>query len=338
LEEFITCSDIIKAYRLITGSGKWEYSGFSMGGIQMEQILDGEMERDGTNTRREEAYLRYCAGKQVSSKSHIRTFIYIFENHIWEKMFCQAFRCFSPETKLVGYAHTIVNPMYTSYTVSDYEQNLLPLPDIIAVNGVRAKNVLEQSGFFGKKIEIIGALRYQHLEKKKFSRKEHTVKIVLVALSAGVNDSLELAHKVISALANHEGIIVDLKCHPTLPFSIISQHIRELPNNVRIREDPIEKLLANSDILVYAESTVCIEALAMGVPIINIKSDHRIDMNIFEGIDAVLSVSNPTEITGAINYVISDEALEQFNNLQVIVEEFFAPINKNFLDVFTGIN
>lgn len=337
LEEFITFFDIINAHRLISGTGKWWNSGSSMGGVEMEQILEGEMVRDGINTRREEAYLRFCAGKRVSLRFPIKTFIYIFENHIWEKMFCRAFRCYSPETTLVGYAHAIVNTMYTCYSVSGYEKHLLPLPDIIAVNGIRAKNVLEHSGFIGKKIEIIGALRYQSLEKKKISKKEYKEKTVLVALSAGINDSLELTHKVLSALGDHEGIIVDLKFHPTLPFSIISKYIRSIPGNVRIREDPIEKLLLNSDVLIYAESTVCVEALAMGVPVVNVRSDHRIDMNIFEGIDVVPSVSTVPEIIEAINYVTSDKILEQLNSIQIIVDDIFAPLDADFLKVFTGI-
>jgi hypothetical protein len=337
LEEFITITDLIKARRFVTGNRKLWNSGLSMGGVQMEQILEGEVERDGTNTRREEAYLRFCAGKRVSSRSIIKTFIYIFENHIWEKMFCRAFRFHSPKTNLVGYAHSIVNIMYTCYTVSNYEENQVPLPDVIAINGIRAKSVLEQSGFLGKQIEIVGALRYQHLEKKKFLKKGERKKIVLVALSAGFNDSLELTHKIFAALGDHEGITIDLKCHPTLPFSIISPHIRSLPCNVRVRVDSIQELLAKSDVLLYSESTVCIEALAVGVPIVNVRSDHRIDVNIFEGIDAVPSVSTSAEINNAIHYVTSDEVLEHFNELQGIVDDFFAPINENFLEAFTGI-
>jgi glycosyltransferase involved in cell wall biosynthesis len=338
LEEYIGLSDLVKTERFVAGSGNWWDSGVSMGGVLMRQILHGELLRDRANTRRQEAYLRYCAGKRISSQTQLQRFVYIFENHIWEKMFCRAFRCFSPGTTLVGYAHSIVNTMYTSYTVSEYEQDLLPLPDVIAVNGIRAKNVLEQSGFTGKKIAIVGALRYQHLVKKKFSGKGQKKKIVLVALSAGLNDSLELTQKVISALGNRKGFSIDLKCHPTLPFSIISRHIRTLPSNVCIRMDPIERLLANSDVLLYAESTVCVEALAMGVPVVNVRSDHRIDMNIFEGIESIPSVSSQTEILDAVTQVISADAREQFNHLQVIVDEFFAPLSTDFLEVFVGMN
>ena len=69
----------------------------------------------------------------------------------------------------------------------------------------------------------------------------------------------------------------------------------------------------------------------------NVRSDHRIDMNIFEGIDAVPSVSTPAEINEAITYVTSLEVLEQLNSIQIIVDDIFAPLDSDFLKVFTEI-
>lgn len=336
-EEFITISDLFSALRIIKNTRGIHIAGLPLGGIRMEEILAGEMERDTINTRREEAYLRFCTGKRIASEGqHIPSFIYIFENHIWEKMFCLAFRQYSPKTTLVGYAHTIVNTMYTCYSVSSYELGILPLPDIIVVNGVRAKQTLEMSGFSGKKIIITGALRYQHMDKKKFVPKGHKETTVLVALSIGINDSIELIHKVFAALGDKKGICVLLKCHPTTPFSIISRYISSIPANVQIRHEPIESLLPDSDVLLYAESTVCVEALAMGVPVINVKSDHRIDMNIFEGIGAIPSVSTPAELEKAVWQVTPQPALDKFNAIQGIVDEIFAPLRQDYLTVLFG--
>ena len=337
VEEYVTIADLFRARRIVRDLGYRLHIVGSLGGVLMDEILLGEMERDGLNTRREEAYLRYCAGQRVALQGPgLSSFVYIFENHIWEKMFCLAFRDKSPATVLVGYAHTIVNSMYTCYSVSRFEMDISPLPDIIAVNGIRAKQTLEMSGFSDKKIIVTGALRYQHLKKKKFERKGHTETVVLVALSIGINDSVELAHKVFAALGGRVGIIVDVKCHPTTPFPFISPHIPEIPANVRIRTEPVEELLSDSDILVYAESTVCVEALAMGVPVINVKSDHRIDMNIFDGIESIPSVSTPAELEGAVMQVTTQPALDQFNAIQGIVDEIFAPLRPDYSRVFLG--
>lgn len=338
LEEFITIPDILRALWFVHNSGRFWNSGMTLAGIQMDRILDGEMKRDGSNTRREEACLRFYAGKRLSGQAHIRTFVYIFENHIWEKMFCQAFRRYSPATILIGYAHSIVNTLYTCYSVSSLEEDLLPGPDIIAVNGIRAKSVLELSGFTRARIEVTGALRYLNLEKKPFIPKNHKKKILLVALSAGINDSLELAHKVLSAFGNDRRVSIILKCHPTLPFRLISSFLSPLPENTCIRDEPVENLIRDADICIYAESTVCVEALAMGVPIINVHSDHHIDMNIFEGVDTVPSVSTPDEMREAIQSVTTEHHLKRFESIQPLVDEIFAPLATDYLNVFSGNN
>lgn len=337
LEEFITLSDLYRAHRFVAESGEFWDPGITMDSVRMGQILDGEHKRDGANTRREEAFLRRCAGERIASGLRIGTFISIFENHVWETMFRRAFRKQSPETLLVGYAHSIVNPLYTCYSVSAYERDLLPLPDVIAVNGIRAKNVLVQSGFAASSIVIPGALRYQHLKKRKFVRKDHPEKKILVALSAGLNDSLELTESAISALGDHDEYAVYLKCHPTLPFSILSRYLRALPGNMRLSEEPIEIHLPDADVLLYSDSTVGVEALALGVPPINVKSAHRIDINIFEGITALPSVFGPEQIREAIREVTSEDSLERLNDLQKIVDEFFTPVRNDFQKLFMGM-
>jgi len=336
LEEFITVADIFRAISFVQGAGIFWNPETTLAGIRMDWILNGEMRRDKTNTRREEACLRFFVGKRLSVRANIQSFVYIFENHVWEKAFCLAFRKYSPAPLLIGYAHTIVNALYTCYSLSPLEADLLPGPDIIAVNGIRAKSMLEQSGFTRFRIEITGALRYQNLEKKPFVLKNHERMIVLVALSAGVNDSIELAHKVFSAFGNEKDVLIVLKCHPTLPFHLIFPLISPHPKNVSIRDEPVNDLLRNADICVYAESTVCVEALAMGVPIINVRSDHHIDMNIFEGVDTVPSVSTPDEMRAAVQSVTTEHYMKRFESIQLLVDEIFAPVATDYLNVFSG--
>jgi surface carbohydrate biosynthesis protein (TIGR04326 family) len=226
--------------------------------------------------------------------------------------------------------------MYTCYSVSEKEREIMPLPDIIAVNGKRAKEVLEQSGFTGRRIEIVGALRYADLKKKPFSWKMKDERTILVALSAGINDSLELVHKALRTFTGTGGITIIIKSHPTVPFARICSYIGPPPENVRFSDEPIEKLLEDADVLLYSESAVCIEALAGGVPVVHVRSDFRIDMNILEGIGGVPSVSLPEEIRSSVEHVTSPEGYDQFRAIQGIVDEFFAPVRDNFAGILIG--
>jgi glycosyltransferase involved in cell wall biosynthesis len=336
LEEFITMPEIIKTI-FSFGQGSDIHSPYlRLADIRMDSVIEGEINRDRISSRREEALLRYFAGIRLSMKHTLGTFVYTFENHIWEKMFCKAFRCKSPDTVLVGYAHSIINPMYTCYSLSDKERELIPLPDIIAVNGKRAKEVLVHSGFPDHMITILGALRYSHLERKSFIAGSRRKIIVLAALSASINDSLELSHKALEALGGKEDITLIIKCHPTVPFSVLVKYFGKLPENVYVREESIEVLLAESHVVLYSESAVCVEALAKGVPLVNIRSDFRIDMNILEGIDAIPSVSDAEEIMEAVSQVLSSESIKNLQKAQSVVGEIFAPLRDDFSEVLAG--
>ncbi len=336
LEEFISLPEIIKSVFSVRYDVDITGPHLPLAGICLDSIIEGEINRDRSSTRREEALIRYYAGTRLSAKHSLGTFVYTFENHIWEKMFCTAFRRQTPDTVLVGYAHSIINPMYTCYSLSEKERDLLPLPDIIAVNGKRAKDVLVQSGFPDEIIIIMGALRYSHLEIRTFSGESPKKLIVLAALSASINDSLELSHKALEALGGKEDVILLIKCHPTVLFSVLEKHLGKLPENVYFREESIEVLLAEVHVVLYSESAVCVEALAKGVPLINIRSDYRIDMNILEGIDAIPSVSTAGEIADTIYQVTSPEYISRLQEAQSVVGEIFAPLRVDFSDILTG--
>jgi hypothetical protein len=333
VEEFFSFYDIIRALRSISKiTYSWD-SVQSMAGIKMGSILSQELKRDRLNTRSEASFLRYCSGKTISAFS-LRTFVYIFENHMWEKMFCKVLKKESPATLIVGYAHTVVNPMYTCYTTSDKERSQVPLPDRIVVNGPNAKSVLEKSGFPEHSIEVLGALRYSNLKKRPFEKKVfHENLTILVALSTSVSNSIEILCKIISSLGNVRDIKIIIKCHPTIPFESIFPHIGNIPGNFDIRDDPVGDLLLKADVLIYSESTVCVEALALGVPVINIKSDYTIDMNILAGIPGILSLSSADEILDALYTVTSPESLRRFNEIQSVVNEIFAPLRDDFIEI-----
>ena len=74
------------------------------------------------------------------------------------------------------------------------------------------------------------------------------------------------------------------------------------------------------------------------MPVIHIRSDHRIDMNIFEGIPVIPSVSLPSEIREAIGTIISPAMLEEFNAIQGVTDEILAPLKQGYLNIFIGRN
>jgi surface carbohydrate biosynthesis protein (TIGR04326 family) len=223
---------------------------------------------------------------------------------------------------MIGYAHVTVNPMEMLYTISDFEKDTLPLPDFIAVNGIRSKEVLIKSGFPADRIQVIGSLRYENVKLPFKAREFHNDKIILVVLSADINRSLEMIIKSLIAFTGLEGVSVLLKPHPTMKLSFLEQYLRQLPENFSITNKSISQSLPAIDIMIYNDSTAAVEAAINAIPLIHMKSDYSIDIDPFGGINLVPSAGSPEGLREIALGIIQGKK-ELTHNISVTAEEFF---------------
>jgi surface carbohydrate biosynthesis protein (TIGR04326 family) len=227
--------------------------------------------------------------------------------------------------------------MYTCYSLSHLEKDSMPRPDRIIVSGELGKITLENSGFADTDIRIGGAIRYPHINQRISSvqpKKPLNKKKVLIALSGGLDESLELISKVVKSL---DGLEVDIivKCHPVLPYIQISRYIGEFSEKLIVSDESIDSLLADTDLVFYTETTVSVEALAQGIPIIHVKSDCRIDMNIFEDLPSVPSDSDSISLQkAAMNALAVSRPIISEEN-QRFIKCLFSPVRDDIVEMFT---
>jgi hypothetical protein len=291
-EDFITPLDILSAYVRVKVPDSPKDKAF-IGGVDVSDVLEEGMTRELLDPRRRWSFLCYCVSKKIGRDCPPERFIFTFENHMWEKMFCLGFHESRKKIQLVGYAHTIVNKFYTSYSVSNKETDSSSLPDRIIVNGTAAAKVLAGSGFDPDHIIIGGSLRYSHLwSSQNTARTKRTDTIIVVAASADIHESLELLHCAQKVFGEKKQITVVVKCHPTVPYSQIAPFLPELPKNFTICEESIASVLQDADLLLFTSSASAVEAFALGIPVIHVKSEYRIDMNIFDDVALVPSLSS----------------------------------------------
>ena len=295
-EEFIGVPDLLSALTLHREPCEGSFPEAVMAGIDLSSVIEAELRSDRRTTRAEQSFLAYRAALRIPRVLPVSTFIYTFENHIWEKMFCAGFRRASPRTFLTGYAHSIVSPMYLSYSLSRAERETAPLPDRIAVNGSHARENLIASGFPEELVVVTGAFRYSDIERSNPPKGNGPGRTVLVPLTAGIDESLELAMKAVLALGEIPGIRLVLKPHPSISRETLLSLLPRLPPAVEINSDPVERLLDQADLVLFTSTTVAVEALGRGIPLIHVRSDLAIDRNILEGFPLVPSALDPGEI------------------------------------------
>ncbi|OPY36123.1 MAG: hypothetical protein A4E35_02165 [Methanoregula sp. PtaU1.Bin051] len=298
MEEFISLNDLFRA--LSTAAAEYPvptdiplFRNLDVSGI----VLD-EIERDRSDTRVEQTILNSCIARRLCRQYPVGLFIYAFEHHTWEKMFCSAIKEGKFPTALAAYAIVFVNRMYTCYSLSSYEKATAPLPDVIFVSGEQGKSMLASSGFDDNLIRVGGAVRYPNFLSGTVTQRNRSARAgkILLALSGEINTSLELVLKAMEAFTPLSGTQITIKCHPTIPYSVLSRYLPPLPEGFSVTDRSIAQLLPESDLVLYTESTVCVEAVAAGVPVLHVRSDHSIDINIFEDDPSVPSCADPADI------------------------------------------
>ena len=347
-EAFLNISDVFRIVIKTTLKipQKIEYPTFE--GIKISEIVIDGFKKDWVSTHISSVLRYYYAIKRMKLYGiPIDTFIYTYENHISEKVCCSALREFYSSATIIGYQHSTVSNMYLSHFFSEDEKAIMPFPDKVITNGKYTESLFKNSGYDIKKLVCGGAIRYQSLLEEMHKsvlvinkKRDFSNQVILVTPTIGKMESMELILKIVKAFENNDRYKVILKCHPNMPYHHIIKGlgIRSLPKNFILSDETVSKLLKKSDVLLYASSATCLEALALGVPVIHIESDYLIDLDPL-GVqpEIRMSVSSTNEIIDCVNKILDDKnyiVVENKGKWYQIVDEMFGKVNDEVYDCF----
>jgi len=199
--------------------------------------------------------------------------LHFSEMHTWEISLNAAKQIYAPDMKTIGYVHSSVSPNYFFYlqdpaNLMKSELNY-PAVDIIAANGSIAGNQFRRTGY--ERVEEVEATRYLYLSEKLLQSSESKNKnLIVVATSACSIETEEIIALVTSALFGLEALTVLFKGHPILPLNYFFKKLKISPvrDKFCITETPISELLCRAKILIVGDSSVALEALAVGCRVI----------------------------------------------------------------------
>lgn len=342
---FLNISNILKILKMtLRKPGKKSYPYFK--NLDVSSLIYNDYINDWKNTRVVSNLLFYYFIKNLRGCGlSVERFIYTYENHTWEKVCCMAFREFFPSATIVGFQHGGLSMMLINYFFSEKERHIIPFPDKVITSGEYFKNIFIISGYDPNKVLCGGAIRYAYLtnlskqtaQQKKINRKSINI---LVAPSIGKNEATELVYKVVRAFESKNMYNIILKFHPLMPYQQIANElsIKSLPEHFKVSLQPISELLMDCDFLLYTESTVCIEAIAMGVYPINISSDIIIDCDVLDPFPEVRSkVRTENEIRSKVKELLEIDPNElRKRNVAAMnaAEKFFARVDDSVYEMF----
>jgi CDP-glycerol glycerophosphotransferase (TagB/SpsB family) len=208
--------------------------------------------------------------------------------------------------KSIVLQHGIFKPILKK---GDWARAFAPLTaDKIAVWGKRFKDYLVSHEVPTEKVIVTGAPRFDVLANKGEVDKEFLEKIGAknrgVVVFAAQTDTTEIAKDLINAMAEFKGKQLVIKIHPMADSTPYEKIVNEMNSNTIIMRGQLHELLQASSALVTHSSTVGLEAMILGKPIIvfDKKSDGQ---DMYGGTNAIFRVGNVEELKEALQTVFS---------------------------------
>ncbi len=239
--------------------------------------------------------------------------------------------------KLIGLQHGPITPMKLLYSGDSRELTSnqsthcsVPIPDIFALDGEIAYNILNKRGIEKFFLNITGPMRLDNVwdfAREKNIKIDYTSKNQKILVAPGHNDTEFIVPLAIQAIEG-TNYRLTIKSHPKVPQkyfdSIISKYTNTVnPNQIEVaKKGTIYSYMVNHDIFLTSYSSAGVEAIVFDLPIILLNSNRIPDMSLFNKWNKkILSANNPKQLKSHIELLTSD--IKFRNNYQKILYTIF---------------
>lgn len=281
----------------------------------------------------------YCA-LWLAMNVKLSRCVYPFENRSWEKMLILGINQAAPSVKMVGYQHASITMSHTNFMLAPGESEFTPLPDIILTTGdVITRRLESDSNFPNGLVQSACALRQAQVSESHVNRDRSGATKVLVALATKLDEYVKAMTLVEGAFSGIHGFDVRIRPHPEIPLQLALD--ASPPSDLEFFSESVGTLsedLEWADVVLYASSTVGLEAIAYGKPVV------YLDLGEFLGTDPMFdwdgfkwSAGNRDELINAMQSIAnlsSEEFIEARREGYRYVGEYLAPVNADNIRPF----
>ena len=229
--------------------------------IQKELLEENASNRYVLNVWQALTWMRY-------SKYALGSMIYLFENHPWEKGL--NFALSKRQVRRIGYQHSTVPSLLMNHIPAGEAEHPFH-PEVILSNSPENQVLLQSYGWAhprASKVLVAGALRYpspiQSLPKTHIRGGTQRNPKLCVAFPGTLELSTHLLTALSRSIRTDSQTKLLLKFHPSIrPNQKIYQNIP----HAQLTDQPLKDLAAQLDALLFASTTLGLEALLMGLPV-----------------------------------------------------------------------
>ena len=282
----------------------------------------------------------YYAARRMARTVRVTRWVYPYENRSLEKMLLLAVRGESPETRMIGYQHASVTPSHINFTMLDGEARVTPMPDVILTTGEVARGWLERQGSYPSHMfKAACALRQGNSAYHEPKPRAPRLTNVLVALANNVEEYVGALTLLEGAFASESDYRVRVRPHPTIPLKSALE-VAPLARRDFYSESTgtLAEDLDWADVLLYASSTVGLEAISMGIPAVYLDLGNFLHTDpMFAWDEFKWSAAEPEELRAALQQIeaIPKDGFEELQHAgQAFAASYLSPVTAAGLRTF----
>jgi hypothetical protein len=271
-----------------------------------------------------------------------KVLVYPYENKSLEKMLLLGVRKHQPNVKIVGYQHTSVTPRHSTLFFIPGEAAHTPLPDKIITVGSVTKNYLEKRGHYPSEIFVIGGALRQLWSERLPTQQSQKLRILL-ALSSSREELIQSVLFFKEVMKYIPDLELGIRPHVNFPISILPEaltawlrrHVLDLSNTL------LQDNLNWCNLTVYVSSTVALESLMRGKPVVNISIGDIVSPDPLIGeVPFHWHANTPLEMVEILKEIqeISEVDYEKSSSQAVsYVSDYLSPITSVSIKNFSSI-
>lgn len=278
----------------------------------------------------------YRAVRRACQRYNFSKMLYAYEGNVYERAVVQAFRQ-ETSAPIDAYSHAVLYPLNLKLHASPSETGLAPEPDRYLVCSDYTCSVLKW--LRSVKTAMIPACFLRPIPQPGDIKKRDGANVLVVL------DGFWSTGVVLDWLYQNAGLFkgrqVIVRFHPNAGSGRL---LGQCPNYQKglfcISQQPLKEDLENAFCVLYRQSSVGIQALMHGIPIIYLKIDQPFSGDPLEGTDLERTVvTDAPELSKALSRVpaVRDEILAAKCDMRNFATRYFTPPSPESLRFFIEI-
>jgi surface carbohydrate biosynthesis protein (TIGR04326 family) len=260
----------------------------------------------------------YLTYREMFKKlKQVKTCLYYCEMQAWEKALLLAKQQQSRKIKAIAFQHTVVMKNFFNYFYQAAEiaqtgsHNDFPLPDKLLANGALMRTLLAESEY--PHLEEVEAIRHLYISRRTpITDEKPLLPVLLVVGSYDRVETRSLITMVYKAFPQARDFQIWFKGSPVNPVEDLFAELKidsHLANYQLLHRD-VAELLQLADITLIANTTVAIEAVAFGKPLIIPLLPDTMMMNpVVDTSAQYYQITNPEQLARQVHELLANTAV-----------------------------